>query len=114
MPDTTQVTNSIANTSTAVSAATGTAGAAMSIAETLTDWVAGNALIITLSCTVLSLLVGLIFHIVNARMTYFRDQRNEQIQVNRNKLQRAQMISSWQAEGKTQEEIEQILKLAGL
>ncbi len=90
--------NQVANGATATSATTGIVATGM----TASQWVSGNVIMITVGCTVSSLLIGLVFHIINTKMSS-----------NLNTLQRAKMISDWQSEGKTDEEIKNILKLAG-
>ena len=91
--------NQVANGATATSATTGLVATGM----TFSQWVSGNVIMITVGCTVASLLIGLVFHIINTKMNS-----------SRNALQRAKMISDWQDEGKTDEEIKNILKIAGL
>ena len=84
---------------------------------TVTQWVSENALVITVSCTIVSLVVALIFHIVNAMISNKQKEmraRNLEIQESQAALQRAQAISKWRDEGKSDEDIKLILHMAGL
>lgn len=99
-------TGQVANTATVTGAATGVMATGMG----LTQWVSENALVITVSCTIISLLVGLIFHILNTRIS----SKRKEILSRQVALQRAQTISKWRDEGKTEEEIKSILHMAGL
>ena len=92
-------TNQVANGATTLSVTTGAMGTAMSF----TQWVAENVIVITVSCTVLSLVIALIFHILNTI-----------INKNRVKIQKAQMTADFKSKGKTVEEINEILKMSGL
>lgn len=99
-------TSQVANTATATSAATGV----MATGMTVTQWVSENALVITVSCTLASLVVGLIFHILNTRIS----NKRKDIQANQVAIQRAQFISKLRDEGKSDTEIKSILEMAGL
>lgn len=99
-------TSQVANTATATSVTTGVMATGMG----LTQWVSENALVITVSCTIVSLVVGLVFHILNTRIS----NKRKDIQSKQVSLQRAQMIAKWRDEGKTENEINSILDMAGV
>lgn len=99
-------TGQVANTANVTSVATGVMATGMG----LTQWVSENALLITVSCTIVSLVVALIFHVVNAMIS----NKRKEILSSQVALQRAQTISKWRDEGKTEEEIKSILHMAGL
>lgn len=86
-----------ANITTGTTAATGAIGSGL----TLGGYLESNATIIIMSCTVLSLIVALTFHLINSR-----------INKNRLALQRADKIDQWLSEGKSMDDIEKLLELA--
>lgn len=102
--------NQPANTATNVSISSGVVTTGMTAAERYTDWVTSNAVLIGVTCTVISLLVALIFHILN----YRNNVKNAQANNTRNHIQMMQQVEKWKSEGKSDEEIESILKLSGL
>lgn len=95
--------NQSTSTATNVSIGSGVVTTGMTAAESYTSWVTSNAILIGVTCTVISLLVALIFHILN-----YRNNKR------RNNIQMVQQIERWKDEGKTDSEIESILKLSGL
>lgn len=90
----TGVTQTAANASTATTATMGTATASMS----LFGWISSNSVLIGVGCTILSLIVAYIFHLLNLRI-------NE-------KYKRIDSIAAMKSQGLSDEEIENIFKLS--
>lgn len=88
-----------ANNVTNASIATG----ALTTGMTLSEWVTSNALIISMSCTIAGIVIALTFHIINTK-----------INRNRNRLQLAIQLDKWESEGKTPEDIDRLIKMAGI
>lgn len=98
-----QITQTAANVSTAATVTSGAATAGISFAE----WVTSNSIIIGVACTVLSLMTAITFHLINAYQTRKHN-------INSHSLAVAERISKWRDEGKSEDEIRDILKLAGI
>lgn len=97
--------NNAAQTATGVTTVSGITTAAAKASESYVGWVNENAVIIGISCTAISLVIALIFHVLNYRS-------KKQLGKNSNKLKRAELISRWLDEGKTMEEINEIFDMA--
>ena len=81
-----------------------TAGAKAVQTLTLTDWINDNAIITGIFCTVLSLIMSMIFNLINRR-----DSKAKQLEERKLKA-----TVGWIREGKTDEEITILLKRTGL
>lgn len=99
-------TSQAATASTATAAGGGivTASAKAVEAVTVTGWISDNAILIGLACTVLSLIMSFVFNLIN-RMDNKRKTADEL---------RLKATMEWIAEGKTKEEIKNLLKQLGL
>lgn len=99
-------TSQAANVSTATAAGGGIVTASAKAVETFTvsGWITDNAIIIGIVCTVLSLIMSLVFNLIN-RMDAKRRAREEIAMKAR---------FEWIREGKTDEEIKDLLKRTGL
>jgi|9_EtaG_2_1085328.scaffolds.fasta_scaffold19646_6 hypothetical protein len=99
-------TGQAANVSTATAAGGGivTAGAKAVETFTVTGWINDNAIIIGIFCTVLSLIMSLIFNLINRK-----DSKAKQLEE-----RRLRATVEWIREGKTDEEITILLKRTGL
>ena len=92
--------------STATAAGGGIVTASAKAVETFTvaGWITDNAIIIGIACTVLSLIMSLVFNLIN-RMDAKRRSKDEA-------AMRARI--EWIREGKTDEEIKSLLKRIGM
>jgi len=99
-------TSQAANVSTATAAGGGIVTASAKAVETVTlsGWITDNAIVIGIVCTVLSLIMSLVFNLIN-RMDAKRRAREEIAMKAR---------FEWIREGKTDEEIKDLLKRTGL
>ena len=99
-------TSQAANVSTATAAGGGIVTASAKAVETFTvsGWITDNAIIIGIVCTVLSLIMSLVFNLIN-RMD--AKKRLKQEIVMKAKFE-------WIREGRTDEEIKDLLKRTGL
>lgn len=92
-----------ANVTTGVSVATGT----MTASGSLAGWISSNSVLIGIVCTVLSLLVALVFHIINLYQSKARHREDMA-------LKRAETIHKMRMSGMSQDEITNFLNLAGV
>ena len=99
-------TSQAANVSTVTAAGGGIVTASAKAVETFTfaGWVTDNAIIIGIACTVLSLIMSLVFNLIN-RMDAKRRSKDEAAMKAR---------IEWIREGKTDEEIKNLLKRIGM
>ena len=95
-------TSQAATASTATAAGGGIVTASAKAVETVTvtGWISDNAILIGLACTVLSLIMSFVFNLIN-RMDNKRRHREEL---------RLKAVLGWKSEGKTKEEINNLLK----
>lgn len=95
-------TSQAATASTATAAGGGIVTASAKAVETVTvtGWISDNAILIGLACTVLSLIMSFVFNLIN-RMDNKRRHREEL---------RLKAVLEWKSEGKTKEEINNLLK----
>lgn len=98
-----QIANTVANASTGTAAITGTATASAS----LTSWVSSNSIVIGVICTVMSLIVALIFHIINYRLAV--KSKNDSYE-----LEKASAIAAMKKQGLSDCDIKRILKMSGV
>lgn len=94
-----------ANSSANAAATTGAAGGM--VIATNPSWLDEHSMIIGVVCTILSLLLALIFHIINTRL-------NARFAKREAGLKQAELIAKWTDEGKTEDQISYYLKQAGV
>lgn len=95
--------------------AAGITGGGVGTGLSLTEIITANAVVITVSCTVTGVLIGLLFHIINSIINQRRSviqAKAEETNQERLQLQRAEKIEQWLSQGKTKEQIQELLQLA--
>ena len=96
---------STVNTSANAATATGTITGTVTATAKASNWLDENSLAIGAACAVLSLILALIFHLINTR-------QNAKFAMQRANIEKAQLIAKWTDEGKPPEQINSYLKLA--
>lgn len=92
-----------ANTSTAVTITTG----ATTAAGSFTGWLEQNAAVIGIGLTICSLIVMIVFNVLNYRINLSREKRDA-------KLKRFDKIAEMKDKGLTNEQIKESIELAGI
>ena len=96
------MTQTVTNTATATGAASGVATAGLG----LTEWVTANSIFIGVGLTIASLIVAVIFHLINIRISNRHHKESMSVR-------RIPYIADLKSQGKSDEEIKSILSLSG-